>query len=63
MTLQSSRIVTIGELSKILSKSRTSIWRWERAGILPRPIKVAGRTLGWRESTITEWLDNQEVVK
>ena len=63
MTLQSNRIVTINELAKLLSKSRVSIWRWERDCILPPAIKVSGRTLGWKESTITEWLDNQEVMK
>jgi len=63
MLLQSNRIVSINELSRLLSKSRVSIWRWERAGILPRPIKIAGRTLGWKESTIIEWLDNHEVMR
>jgi prophage regulatory protein len=63
MTLQSSRIVTIGELSKILSKSRTSIWRWSKNNVLPKPLMVNGKTLGWKESTILEWLDNQEVMK
>ena len=59
---QSNRIVSIIELSELLSKSRVSIWRWERDGILPKPIKVQGRTLGWRESTILEWLETQEVA-
>lgn len=59
---QANRIISIIELSQLLSKSRVSIWRWERDGILPKPIKVAGRTLGWRESTILEWLETQELA-
>jgi prophage regulatory protein len=59
---QSNRIISIIELSQLLSKSRVSIWRWERDGILPKPIKIQGRTLGWKESVIIEWLDNQEVA-
>lgn len=59
---QSNRIISIIELSKLLSKSRVSIWRWERDGILPKSIKIAGRTLGWKESTIVKWLEAQEVT-
>lgn len=59
---QSNRIVSISELSQLLSKSRISLWRWQRDGILPKPIKVQGRTIGWRESTILEWLEAQEVA-
>ena len=59
---ESNRIISINELSQLLSKSRVSLWRWERDGILPKPIKVQGRTLGWRESAILEWLETQEVA-
>ena len=59
---QSNRIISITELSQLLSKSRVSIWRWERDQILPKPIKVQGRTIGWRESSILEWLETQEVA-
>jgi prophage regulatory protein len=59
---QSNRIISITELSQLLSKSRVSLWRWERDGVLPKPIKVQGRTIGWRESAILEWLDTLEVA-
>ena len=29
----------------------STIWRWVKKGILPKPVKVGGRTL-WRESEI-----------
>jgi len=57
-----NRIVSIQELSQLLSKSRVSLWRWERDGILPKSIKIQGRTLGWKESVILEWLSAQEVA-
>lgn len=60
--LQSNRIISITELGQLLGKSKVSIWRWERDQILPKPIKVQGRTLGWRESSILEWLESQEVA-
>ena len=59
---QSNRIISITELCLLLSKSRVSIWRWERDKILPKAIKIQGRTIGWRESSILEWLESQEVA-
>jgi len=55
-----NRIVSIQELSNLLSKSRVSLWRWERDGILPKSIKIQGRTLGWKESVILEWLESSQ---
>ena len=57
---QSNRLITINQLSLLLSKSRVSIWRWSKAGILPKPIMINGKTLGWKESVITEWLASHE---
>ncbi|MEL0630418.1 helix-turn-helix transcriptional regulator [Psychromonas aquatilis] len=58
---ESNRVISITELSQLLSKSRVSLWRWQRDGVLPLPIKIQGRTIGWRESAILEWLESQEV--
>lgn len=59
---QSNRIISIKELSNLLSKSRVTLWRWERDQILPKPIKVNFRVVGWRESVILEWLEMQEIT-
>ena len=59
---QSNRIISITELSNLLSKSRVTLWRWERDQILPKPIKVNFRVVGWRESVILEWLETQEIT-
>ena len=59
---QSNRIISITELSKLLGKSRVSIWRWERDGILPKSLKIKNKTLGWTTSVILEWLETQEVA-
>ena len=58
---ESNRVISITELSQLLSKSRVSLWRWQRDGVLPKPIKVQGKTLGWRKAVILEWLETQEV--
>jgi prophage regulatory protein len=57
---QSNRILSISALSSLLDKSRVSIWRWTKSGILPKPIMINGKTLGWKESVISQWLDDNQ---
>jgi len=44
------------ELSERLQISGITIWRWVRAGLFPKPIKLGPNTIGWRECDIDEWL-------
>lgn len=59
-----NKIISLGDLACLLNKSKITIWRyWAKAKVLPAPILINGKCLGWKESTITEWLENQEVKK
>ncbi len=55
MQLCSSRILRANELAERLGISRTTLWRWERAGRLPRKRRVGPNVTGWLESEIEEW--------
>jgi prophage regulatory protein len=44
------------EVIKIVSKSRTGIWRDERAGRFPKRVKIGIRAVGWLRSDLEEWL-------
>ncbi len=39
--------------------SRTTIWRHVRAGTFPAPLVLGKGSIGWPESTITDWLDSR----
>ncbi len=55
-------LLTRGEVQERLSISRTSIYRLlESDASFPKPIRIAGRTLRWRESAIAAWIDSREV--
>jgi prophage regulatory protein len=46
------------ELSKRLGVSETTIWRWVRAGLFPKPITLGPNTIGWDEETqVQPWLE------
>jgi len=41
-------------------KSRTTIWRWIRAGIFPKPRKLGPNSNGWLRSEIATWVQSRE---
>ena len=48
------------ELSKKLGISETTIWRWVRAGLFPKPLVLGPNTIGWdEESQIKPWLETK----
>ncbi len=52
----SLRIIRAKELSERLSVSRTTIWRWERLGHLPKRRRIGPNVSGWFEHEIESWL-------
>lgn len=56
------RIIRPNELCEILGVSKPTLYRYISAGELPPRIKLSktGSAVGWRESTINEWLDEKE---
>ncbi len=58
------RLIKIQEAMRIFGVSRTTLWRLERDGKIPRRRKV-GNVNAWFESEINEWLEqlkNQQVT-
>ena len=52
-------IIRPKSLASQLGVSKTTLWRWRREGILPQPLKLGPRMIGWEKSTIDNWLENQ----
>lgn len=54
------RVVRLPEVLEITGLSRTTIWRRERDGSFPPPIRLGSentRAIGWREQDIYDWID------
>jgi prophage regulatory protein len=51
-----SRLLRAGEVEARTGRSRSSIWRDERAGRFPRRIQIGENAVGWHEHEIAEWL-------
>jgi prophage regulatory protein len=58
------RIINLKEMSKLLNKHEKTIWRlWSKDGVMPKPLMLNNRTLGWPESVYKKWLTdlNQQI--
>lgn len=55
--LPTDRIISLSEMAQLLNRHPKTIWRmWAKDGVLPKPLMINGRTLGWRESSYQSWL-------
>ena len=53
--------MTLPEVTEITELSRTTIWRRERDGSFPPPIRLGReqtRAVGWREQDIYDWINS-----
>ncbi len=51
-------IISLQELANLVNKSKVTVWRWwAKDKILPEPIIINGRCLGWQSNVIEKWLD------
>ncbi|MGB5854891.1 MAG: AlpA family phage regulatory protein [Oceanisphaera sp.] len=42
----------------LLNRDRRTLWFWVKNGKFPQPLKINGRTVGWRASEYRAWLDS-----
>ncbi|WP_072034082.1 helix-turn-helix transcriptional regulator [Citrobacter braakii] len=45
------------DLANQLGISVSSLWRWARAGKIPKPIKLSERVTAWSSTEIASWLE------
>lgn len=49
-------------VARQLGVSETTVWRLCRDGILPNPIQISARRVGWRRSTIEAFIASREAA-
>jgi prophage regulatory protein len=47
------------QLAEALGVSTVTLWNWRKAGILPEPVQLGPRFVGWKREVINEWLENR----
>lgn len=58
---QFDRVIPMAEVAQIFNRSTRSLWRWwAKDKIIPEPLKVNGRAIGYRLSTVEDILKSLE---
>lgn len=50
------RILREPEVVRRTGASRASLWRWERAGLFPKRVRIGPNAVGWVESEVSQWM-------
>lgn len=59
MTAQTSdRILRLNAVLDRTGLSRSTLYRKVEKGTFPRQIKLSTRCAGWRESAVSDWMNN-----
>ena len=54
-----SRLVRVHEVVERTGLARTTIWRLRKAGAFPAPVRLGTQNIGWRASTIDDWIESR----
>ena len=55
------RVLNIAEVVDRIGLSRATIYRLVAEGKFPTPIKLSETRIGWRDTSINEWLQSLEI--
>ena len=53
-------LISARKVQRMCGMSKSSMYRWMRANMFPRPLKIGRRTVRWREDEILKWIDSRE---
>lgn len=53
------RIIRASEAADKIGVSVTTLWRWQRAGLMPRPRSIGPNVTGWTEAELEEWIESR----
>ena len=54
-TANLEQYLSIREVIAVLRVSRSTLWRWVKQGLFPKPVRLGPKAVRWRESDIAAW--------
>jgi predicted DNA-binding transcriptional regulator AlpA len=54
---QLDTLLTVKDVAEMLSVGVRTVWRWSALDKIPRPIRLAKKTLRWKASQLQAYLD------
>lgn len=56
------RILREREVLDVIGISRSQLWNLLKDGRFPARVRLAGRSMGWRQSDVQAWIASRETV-
>jgi len=53
-------LLTLAQVQERIPKSRTTLYRWSKEGIFPKPVPVGPSGIAWVESEIDQYIEEQK---
>jgi prophage regulatory protein len=57
------RVLRLAEVIEKTGLARSTIYKYADLGRFPRPISLGGKSVGWIDSEIHEWLQEKQVER
>lgn len=53
--MNTTKLLTYSDLESRYNRNYKTIWTWVKQGKFPQPVKLNGRTLGWKPELIEQF--------
>jgi prophage regulatory protein len=57
-----SRVLRVRDVAKQVGLGRSTIWQLVKEGQFPQPIRLSGRSVGWLQTDLDEWLKSRTIA-
>ena len=57
------RVLRLADVMEKTGRARSTIYKYVDLGRFPRPISLGGKSVGWIDSEIHEWLQEKQVER
>ena len=54
------KLLSKEQVADLIGVHPSTVMRWCRDGLLPAPVEVTQQTIRWRETDISNWVDQME---
>jgi prophage regulatory protein len=60
--MSEQRLLRRAEVVKMTGLGRSSIYRLMAAGSFPRPVRLSQRSVAWRSTDLSKWINSRQAV-
>lgn len=57
------RVLRLAEVREKTGLARSTIYKYIDMGMFPRPVYLGGRSVGWIDSEIHQWLQDKQIER